>query len=309
MKLHQLSALVALVDQGSIRGASRALGLTQPALSARLAELEQEIGATLVNRTARGTTLTATGQALLVHARTIGNYVRRAEAEMAQLTSRAAAPVSIGASPLAAVEIVAPLWRSLQQKVPGARLKVMEGQFHELAPYLRDGSLDLAIAQIPPGGKETRAFHFEELVTFPLHVVARKGHPLSSCLKLTDLAEASWVVGAATSRDRSTLEELFLQYHLPAPRIELHCDSITLVLASVAESDLLALLPRPLFESGARKLVALPVEDPIRPLRLGVTTLAGVPLSPAAQNFLELVRERSRKLAKSQASGRRSGTA
>jgi LysR family transcriptional regulator, regulator of abg operon len=297
MKIHQLNALIALVDEGSIRGAARVLGLTQPALSARIAELEQDIGATLVNRTARGTTLTSAGRALLVHARTITNHVRRAEADMAQITSRATASVAIGASPLAATEIVGPILMSLRQQVQGVHLSVTEGQFPDLASSLREGALEFILAQIPPGKKDTRAFHFEELITYPLRVVARKGHPLARCRRLADLAEESWIVGAATSKSRSLIEEIFDEYGLPPPRIDMHCDAITCVQASIAESDLLGLLVAPLYEHVSDRIVALPLEDRLRPLRLGLITLAGAPLSPEAEVLLKLVRERSRRLA------------
>ncbi|MFM0504980.1 LysR family transcriptional regulator [Paraburkholderia caffeinilytica] len=308
MKIHQLNALIALVDEGSIRGAARVLGLTQPALGARIAELEQDLGATLVNRTARGTTLTAAGRALLVHARTITNHIRRAEAEMAQINSRAVASIAIGASPLAATELVGPIFTSLQSNVIGVHLSVTEGQFHDLASYLREGGLEFILAQIPPGGKDTRAFHFEELIAYPLRVVGRKNHPLADCRHLTDLTGSAWIVGAATSKNRSTVEELFLEHSLPPPRIDMHCDAITCVQASIAESNLLGLLVPPLYEHLPDRIAALPIEDRIRPLRLGLITLAGVPLSPEAQILTELIRERSRKLANVSAAKRRRGT-
>ncbi|MDO8776997.1 MAG: LysR substrate-binding domain-containing protein [Burkholderiaceae bacterium] len=304
MKLHQLSTLIALVDAGSIRGAARALGLTQPALTSRIAELEHEIGATLVNRTAHGTTLTGIGRALLVHARIIDNHVRRAEEEIAQLSNRGVASVAIGVSPLAALEIVAPLLEPLQQYDSNAHLRVTEGQFQEMSVALREGALDLVIAPIPLVKQGSKTFHFEELVAYPMHVVARADHPLKKCAKLADLSGAKWVVGAATNSKRSTLEELYLEYGLAKPTIAVHADAITLVQASIAASDLLGLLPRPLFDGWPQKISALPIVDAIRPLRLGLITLAGTPLTPIAERFVGLVRERARQVAKVLASQR-----
>lgn len=304
MKFHQLEALIALVDQGSIRGAARALNITQPALSARITELEQELSATLVVRTARGTTLTDVGRTLLAHARTITNQVRRAEADIDQVLSRGVVSISVGASPLAAVELVAPLLTTLKAAAPGVHLKVTEGQFHELAPSMRDGETEFVIAQIPPGGKHTRAFHFEELITYPLHVVARIGHPMAHCRALADLSEAAWVVGAATSANRSTVEEIFSDHGLDTPRVELHSDAITLVLASIAQSDLIGVLVPPLYADWHDRISPLPISEAIKPLRLGLITLAGMPLSPAAQLFVRLIRERARNIAKVMASDR-----
>ena len=305
MKLHQLSTLIALVDAGSIRGAARALDLTQPALTSRIAELEQEIGATLVNRTVHGTTLTAIGRALLVHARTIDNQVRRAEEEIGQLTNKGVASVSIGASPLAALELLAPVLEPLQKLDADAHLRVTEGQFQEMSVALRERALDMVIAPIPLAKQGNKTFHFEELVAYPMHIVGRVGNPLGKCTKLADLVNAKWVVGAATSSKRSTIEELFLEYGFAKPKIAVHADAITLVQASIAASDLLGLLPRPLFESWSQRIAALPITDPIRTLRVGLITLAGTPLTPIADKFVALVRERARKVARTLASQRR----
>lgn len=304
MKFQQLYALIALVDAGSMHGAARALGLTQPALSTRISELEREIGATLVNRNARGTTLTSVGHALLGHARTICNQVDRAQTEMNRLTQSSAASVSLGASPLAAGELIAPLFGALQSVAPNVHLKVTEGQFHDLAMELREGGLEMIIAPIPPGNKDTKAFRFEELVTYPMFVVARSGHRLAGCKHLSELGGAGWVVGAATNASRSTVEELFASHGLPPPRVELHSDAISLVQACLLQTDLLGLLPRPLFAALASAVVPLPIEDDVRQLRLGIITLAGVQLTPVAQAFLGLVRQRCQTIAKSLADAR-----
>jgi len=302
-KLHQLNALIALVDRGSIRGAAQALGITQPALSSRIAELEQEVGATLVNRTAHGTTLTRIGRALFVHARIVDNHVRRAQEELAQLTHKGVASLTIGASPLAAMDIIAPLLVPLQAHDPDVHLTVNEGQFHEMSVALREGALDFVVAPIPLQKQRSKMFRFEELVSYPMRVVARAGHPLGRTRKLAQLAAARWVVGAATSSTRSTLEELYLEYGLPKPAISVHADAGALVLASVAASDLLALLPSPLFETWSQ-IAALPITDPIRPARLGLITLAGTPLTPIAERFVALIRGRAGQVAKAIASRR-----
>lgn len=304
MKLQQLYALIALVDAGSMHGAARALGLTQPALSTRVSELEREVGATLVNRSTRGTTLTSVGHALLGHARTICNQVDRAQAEMDRLTQSSAASLSLGASPLAAGELIAPLFGALRSAAPNVHLKVSEGQFHDLATALREGGLEMIIAPIPPGNNDTKAFRFEELVTYPMFVVVRRGHRLGRCRHLSDLRDAGWVVGAATNANRSTVEELYSLHGLPPPRVELHSDAISLVQACLVQTDLLGLLPLPLFAALAPAVAPLPIEDDVRPLRLGIITLAGAQLTPVAQTFAELVRERCQTIARSLAEAR-----
>ena len=82
MKTHQLKALVALAENGSIRGAARDMGLSQSALTKTLRELETQTGAALLVRASRGTRFTPAGKVLVDHARLILTTMRRAEEEV-----------------------------------------------------------------------------------------------------------------------------------------------------------------------------------------------------------------------------------
>ncbi len=308
MKLHHLRTLVALVETGSIRGAARMLGLTQPAVTARIADMEQEIGAVLVSRGTMGTTLTHVGRALLAHAKVIDNQVRRAEAEIAELTLQSAASIAIGVSPLGAIELVGAALAELQLKYPEVQARIVEGLFPRASVELRQGLVDFVVSPMPPPQHADKAFHFQELVAYPMFVAARAGHPLARARRLADLADAHWVVGASTDSRRSTVEELFGEHGLPKPRILVHTDSVTQVQACIATSDMLGLLPRQLFAGWpALQLIALPIEDTIRPVRLGFITLSGTTLTPVAEYFAGLLRQRATAIAKTLAS-RRKGT-
>ncbi|HET7234448.1 MAG TPA: LysR family transcriptional regulator [Longimicrobium sp.] len=71
MKLHQLRTFVTITERGSFVAAARVLGHAPPAISKQIAQLERELGARLFVRSAGGVSLTASGEALLVEARTI----------------------------------------------------------------------------------------------------------------------------------------------------------------------------------------------------------------------------------------------
>ena len=78
MKFHHMRTIVAVAEAGSVRGAARRLGLSQPALTKSLGQLERELGAALVQRSARGTQFTELGKAMLARARAIDAELRRA---------------------------------------------------------------------------------------------------------------------------------------------------------------------------------------------------------------------------------------
>jgi LysR family transcriptional regulator of abg operon len=77
MKLHQLAALVAAAESGSLRQAAEKMRLSQPALSRSIHELEREIGAKLLDRTARGVEATVYGKALIMRSKIIDSEIRQ----------------------------------------------------------------------------------------------------------------------------------------------------------------------------------------------------------------------------------------
>ena len=86
MKLNQLRNVGAIAEHGSLRGAARALGLAQPALTRSVQELEHELGTPLFERRKRGMTLTRAGEAFVRRANAILSDVRRAREEVEQIS-------------------------------------------------------------------------------------------------------------------------------------------------------------------------------------------------------------------------------
>ena len=78
MKLHNLRDFIAVARTGGVRAAARELGLSQPALSKSIRQLEQELGMPLFDRTARGATLNSFGRSFLIRAQ---QRMRQVEAQ------------------------------------------------------------------------------------------------------------------------------------------------------------------------------------------------------------------------------------
>ena len=98
MKFNQLRDFVAVAENGSLRGAARALGLAQPAITRSIQELEHSLGAQLFIREARGVRLTPIGQDFLVRAMTILGEVRRARESVHQLQDGVEGELVLGLS-------------------------------------------------------------------------------------------------------------------------------------------------------------------------------------------------------------------
>ena len=100
MKDHQLKALVQVADSGSIRAAARAMNLSQSALTKALRELEEDIGAELLQRSYKGIGFTPEGNALLIRARLVLATIDKARAEIRQMRGGAGAHVKAAITPL-----------------------------------------------------------------------------------------------------------------------------------------------------------------------------------------------------------------
>lgn len=85
MKDHQLRALIQVAESGSIRAAARTMNLSQSALTKALRELEEDVGAELLQRSYRGIHFTAEGEALLARARLVQSTLERARAEIREM--------------------------------------------------------------------------------------------------------------------------------------------------------------------------------------------------------------------------------
>ncbi len=88
MRLQALRALVAAVEDGSLRSAARRLGISQPGLTKAIRELERELGASLLTRTNTGVTATAQGKLLFEHARAADRALSTAVDQIRQLAAR-----------------------------------------------------------------------------------------------------------------------------------------------------------------------------------------------------------------------------
>src|SRR6266542_2729633 len=85
MRLNQIRDLIAVSEAGSLRAAAQRIGISQPAMSKSLSELEREFQAQLLTRTSRGVALTAAGRAFVARARVVQGELRKVREDLAAL--------------------------------------------------------------------------------------------------------------------------------------------------------------------------------------------------------------------------------
>ncbi|MCW5730967.1 MAG: hydrogen peroxide-inducible genes activator [Alphaproteobacteria bacterium] len=179
--LKQLRYLTALADAGHFGRAAEACHVGQSTLSAGIGELEEILGAALVDRTSRKVVFTPLGEATVKRARTI---LELAE-DLAQAAQAAAEPLSgplrLGVIPTIGPFLLPGLLPRLRQAFPKLQLYLREDLTHRLVADLESGRLDLALLALPCdcGAAATRP-----LFRDPFHLVCRADHPLAGLARI-----------------------------------------------------------------------------------------------------------------------------
>lgn len=251
LDLHSVRIVRAIAEHGTISGAARALGYSQPAISQHLRRTESRLGTALVVRAGRGVRLTEPGQVVARHAIAITSALDAVGGELAELAGLRTGTVRLAAFPTASSTIVPRLLRRVRDRHPGLRVDYVEAEPPEALGMLREGAVDLALTFAYPGDRadphrsgeaslDTRA-----LFTEPVLLVLPTEHPrdggAENAVALRELAEERWIAGCPLCRGHllAACEAVDV-----VPRIELETDNATAVLNLVAAGLGVALLPR-----------------------------------------------------------------
>ena len=289
-KLHHLRDFVAIARTGSARSAARSLGLTQPALTRSLQELELELGAGLFERHARGMALTAAGERFLVRARAALEEVRRGFEEAAQVQGRMQGSVAVALSSAVVLTMLPVAYRPFRSDCPDVRLRVIESLFPAAEPRLRDGRLDFYMGPRPERGLGN-GYRVDLLFANQRQVVGRAGHPLRHARSIEELLDAEWIVTGLRERIEVEFEEQFTALGLRTPKSPVVAESMLALLSLLASGDALAFLPRQWTDTPLLKGLVEPiaVAEPLMAPDIVQVTRAGLPLTPAAERLSTLL--------------------
>lgn len=307
MKNHQIHALVAVADAGSIRAAARLLGVSQAAVTKALRELEQEQKLTLLSRSSSGVSLTDAGHTLLGHARLIIGQFERANDALARLRGDQTGKLAIAVTPLVMLTFMTEAITLFRKQMPKVQLEIFEGLTAVALPRLREGTLDLSVVPLT-SVVSSREFDHEPLFSYQSCVVARRGHPLANRRSVHDLLEQDWAVNyTATSYDE-TMHNIFWQHGAAIDRSRLHCaHSSALMLELVRRNDMLSHCPEPLLLTDAMRDWAQPLElaERFDAGRVAVIGLHNAMRSQASQCFVDSLSQTIRKRGRSAATENR----
>jgi len=249
LDLHSIRIVRAIAEHGTISGAARSLGFSQPAISQHLRRAEARLGVPLVVRAGRGVRLTEPGLVIARHAITITSALDAASGDLADLVGLASGVVRVAAFPTASSTVVPRFLRAMRSAHPGITVNYVEAEPPEAIGMLRDGLVDLAITFSYPGDRadphrdSDASVESLPLYTEPVVIALPSGHPLAAgdAVRLAGLADARWIAGCPLCRGHllAACEAVGV-----TPRIDLETDNAIAVLNLVGAGLGVALLPQ-----------------------------------------------------------------
>ena len=282
MDLSALRAFVEVADHGSFSEAANALFLTQPAISKRIAQLEQELGTRLFDRVNRRVTTTAAGAALLPRARALLNDARDLKSFVHDLSGQVRGRLLMGTSHHIGLHRLPVPLRHFTRAFPDVQLDIRFMDSEAACRAVETGELELAIVTLPPA--ESPRLELQPLWDDQLVFVVSRDHPLAEhdVTSLAGLVDYLAVLPGPTTYTRAILET-----EVRARGVALHVAMATNYLETlrmlVATGLGWSLLPATLLDDELR---VIEIADIRLSRRLGAVTHHGRELSNAAREMI-----------------------
>jgi LysR family transcriptional regulator, nitrogen assimilation regulatory protein len=294
MDLKQLSYFLAVVEHASFSQASRALQVTQPALSRQVRLLEVELRQNLLVRTGRGVRCTEAGEMMAKHARLMLQNAAAAQSEMDNLRGVLSGHVTIGIPTSLSNLLTVPLIDRLRAELPYATFSLSDGLSFTTQELLVDKRLDIALLYEPESSPQLDATPIMEQALFLICSSASGGNetlPVTLC----EAADLPLVIPRRPHGIRILVESAMREVHRK-PKICMEADSVHMILDFLAMKPGYAILPLHSIATYAsldsfhyRRIVAPDLHS-----RLFLATSAYSPTSPTKRAALKIVQDSCR---------------
>lgn len=244
MKIDDMDAFVAVVRCQSTNQAADALQLTQPAITRRLQNFEQDLGATLLDRQTKPLKPTPMGWRVYEQCKAILREID----SLRELVANDGAPsgtLRLGVPQTLGDVVLLDALAKIRERYPELRTQVVSGWGSSLIARMENGDLDAAAALFPSGKIFPEGIASHSLGHMALQVVAAKGSLGTRNLKLKQCYAQGWVLNPDGCGFRAGLQRALSEQGL-ALQINLETFGTELQLGLVANGQGLGLVPEPL---------------------------------------------------------------
>ena len=287
MELRQLEYVVAVVEHGSFRAASEAVGVAPPSLSQGIKALEAQLGVTLFHRLARGVRLSDAGEAIVPAARQAlraAGVVRDTALDVAGLRTGRLDVVCLGTL---SVDPGAGLVGRFRRRNPEVSVHLtLPETVADVAERIRDGASEVGLAELLPEDDDLEVHELarQDFVAL-VSATEGRGHHRDQRLTIRQLSRMPLIVTPPGTSTRRQVELAFAEAGLTID-VAVETEHREAMVALVAAGAGVAVVPRPAPERVPAGTVACAI-TPKLVRRIGLVHRRA-PLSPAAQGFLAL---------------------
>jgi DNA-binding transcriptional LysR family regulator len=297
LKTRQLTLLVRLDEERNLARAAAAAGLTQPAASKLLRQVESDFDVKLFDRHARGMAPTCYGEILIRHARRALSEFGLARDEIVALKSGLSGKAAIGTVLSPGTNLVPMAIARMKQRHPGVLTCVEIGPSRTLVQKLVRGDLDMVVGRVLDSTGADELVYELIAPDEPHAVIASAEHPLArrQGLQLEQLIEQPWIVPPAGSLVRDRLTEMLVQHGLSLPSNIVESQCLPVITALLQQTNMLAVLPEESVQTccNAGILTVLVRNLPLGVGAFGLITRRHHELSPGAQLMVNTLREQA----------------
>jgi len=294
LKLKQLRLLIAVGQHGNIQNAARNLGISQPAATKMIQDLELDFEVKLFERTNRGVVPTVFGESLIRHGKLIFAQVSNAAQELDDLNEGNSGRVVVGTLLAASPSLLPIATKQLLHDRPKVAIKIVEGTNEVLMPALLSGEIDLVVGRLPSHRHRTQ---IEQEKFFDERVLAVVGpqHPLAGAgpVSFEQLMPFGWILPPVETTLRRQTDQYFVRQGQYVPTVAIESVSYLANRSLLRTHDFVGLMPAHVASLDIEAGLLAPVDwaVPFGAGPVGVSHRGVQSLSPAGTAFLDALRE------------------
>jgi DNA-binding transcriptional LysR family regulator len=279
MSLSKYEVFNTVVESGNLTKAAEVLNLTQAAVSYSIANLESELGFTLLIRSRSGITLTSNGERILKYIRTILHWDEKMKQEVASINGLEVGTVRIGAFTSVCIQWLPKCIKHFKEEHPFIEIKIFQGDYEDVDKWITNGVIDFGFITLP----SLKSFEPIPLKKDRILCIIPNNHPVSNQekIRIEQLENESFIANHDIKRllkgTGITLKQSF-------DMIDDHA------IVAMVENELgVSIMPELVLQGIPHKLRVLSLE-PEQYRMIGIAALSLKELSPAAKKFIEYIK-------------------
>lgn len=267
--------------------------MSQPAASKSLAQLENQLGQVLFERTSTGTHPTPLGDVVIAYAKNLSGSASRISAEIEARLKRRNSLVRIGVLPSASIHIIPRLVTTLLEQEPHLEITVHEGVLHELLSQLKAAELDCVIGRAT-GQIDSEHIEALFLYTDPIAIVCGANHDLArrADLCIHDLMDHQWILPAQETVLSRRVDDMFEWLGVAPPARYLQSNALLANLALLNQHPWVSVLPGVIAQHFEQRGVIkfLPIDTKINFGDVQIMTRKDAVVAPQTQLVMETLK-------------------